>query len=346
MRIFIDGKDNLGWSLDNDRKNIQHSLQRLNVSEVKWWEFPTIIHNICWNSLLDYKKFYLRFKENILVTASNFVDLDTEKYSLRREFERVNTFAKGWIVPSSKQKKIFESHAVRAYYQPFYIDLHLFTPLRDHVPREELLKKLGIPADILKDKVIIGSFQRDTEGADLRKPKWQKGPELLIEALRELPKERFLVLLAGPRRHYVIQACRKYAIPYYYLGQETSEDDIRLNMISVQNMPYLYAITDLYLVTSVSEGGPKAILEATATKTCIFSTDVGLAGDFLEQRNIFRTSQDYTRAVYEFVTQFDFHQESIQHDIHQQYLTCTQTLQETAMDQRLLNIYTDLLSAK
>jgi len=37
----------------------------------------------------------------------------------------------------------------------------------------------------------------------------------------------------------------------------------------------------MYLITSRSEGGPKAVLEASLARTIICSTDVGLARDFL-----------------------------------------------------------------
>ena len=346
MKILINGKDNLGWSVDMDRKNIQNSLKRLKIQETEFWLTADIIHNVWWNTLLNPKAFHLKLKRNILATTSNFINLENENYDLRNEFERARKIAKAWIVPSTKQKKIFDLYSIRSYYLPFYLDLSVFKPLRDKISRAELSARFQINSEIIKNRVIIGSFQRDTLGSELNKPKWQKGPELLIELLKELPKDKFVLLLAGPRRHYVIKECKKYGIPYYYIGNATYEDDIELNSLSIEKMPYLYNLTDIYLVTSVSEGGPKAILEATSTKTFIFSTNVGLANDFLEKHNIFSSEEEYKKSVTELVNQFQLFKERIQRDIEQQYKTSIETLSYSSMDKQLLNIYTNILSKK
>lgn len=343
MEIFLDGNDS-GWHMAVERLNIRQSLQRLGIQEAQSWYKADIVHNIWWNSFLHPKKFPLRFKKHILVTASNFVNLDDDAYVLQKQFQKVRKLASAWIVPSTKQKAIFDAHGLWAYYQPFYLDLSLFKPPDATVRREALLEKFQIPLERIKNKVIIGSFQRDSLGSDLYKPKWQKGPELLIELLKELPRDTFLLLLAGPRRHYVIRECQKYDIPYYYVGQETTEDDIYVNSLSIDDMPVLYYLTDIYLVTSASEGGPKAILEATAMKTFIFSTDVGLASDFLEEDNVFDRKEDYKRALSKLVKNFAHSDERMQQQIRQQHLRSMGTLCYEAMDKRLSAIYSDLLA--
>ena len=99
-------------------------------------------------------------------------------------------------------------------------------------------------------------------------------------------------MLAGPRRHYVINQCKKNNIPYIFIGNEDlinkNKDDIIENNLSLKKINLLYNLIDIYLVTSKSEGGPKAILEAAATKTLIFSTDVGLASDILHPSLIYK----------------------------------------------------------
>ena len=53
-------------------------------------------------------------------------------------------------------------------------------------------------------------------------------------------------------------------------------------------------MVDIYIVASKAEGGPKAILEASMTKTLIVSTNVGLASDILHGDLIYdenRTSE-------------------------------------------------------
>ena len=54
-----------------------------------------------------------------------------------------------------------------------------------------------------------------------------------------------------------------------------------MNTVDKKNMNKLYNLSDLYVVSSRSEGGPKAVLEAAFAGTMILSTGVGLAPDFL-----------------------------------------------------------------
>ena len=48
----------------------------------------------------------------------------------------------------------------------------------------------------------------------------------------------------------------------------------------------MYAACDLYVVSSRYEGGPQAIIEASAMKIPIISTDVGIASSILSGRCI------------------------------------------------------------
>jgi glycosyltransferase involved in cell wall biosynthesis len=166
--------------------------------------------------------------------------------------------------------------------------------------RKEISTLLGIDFELVKDKFLFGSFQRDTLGADLKTPKWQKNPELLIEILSLLPKKnRWLLILTGPRRHYIINECEKRGIPYYYYGRKPAPgvDDIGINTLDHERMALFYNLIDCYLVTSKSEGGPKAILEASFCNTLIFSTDVGLAPDILDSRCIYNTIDRVTSSL-------------------------------------------------
>ena len=54
--------------------------------------------------------------------------------------------------------------------------------------------KYGLPLDAY----IIGSFQRDTEGSDLKSPKLIKGPDRLIQIIESKNKEfnKVIILLS------------------------------------------------------------------------------------------------------------------------------------------------------
>ena len=346
MRIFVDGRDNCGWHMDEERRNIKNTLKRLGIKETKSIFWASIVHNIWWNNLLVGKKESIKKKKHILVTSSNYVNLDNENYELQAEFELINGIAEAWVSPSTKQKDIFERHGVKAYYQPFYLDLDLFRPINEEYSRAELLKRYDIPEQAVEGRIIIGSYQRDSLGSDLSQPKWQKGPEILIELLKDLPKDKFILLLSGPRRHFVIKNCKKYDIPYYYIGEESEEDDLLQNTLKIEEMPYLYALADMYLVTSVSEGGPKAVMEATTTKTYILSTDVGLAGDFLNKENVFADKEKFKERVSDIINNYDSRKEAINTEIEEQYKRAYGILNLDAMDNRLLDIYYDVLGKK
>ncbi len=343
MKIYIDGADNLGWHVDVERQHLKEALTRLGVIEEPSALGADIIHNVWWDSFIcnrtRFERCVLQFKKNVLLTASNFIDLDDPLYDRRSLFKRINKYKRAWIVPSLKQKKVLERHNILCFYQPFYLDLSLFHPLRDEKRKDELAHELGIPREIYRDKVIIGSFQRDSDGKCLTQPKWQKDPDLMLAILKDLPRKAFVLLLAGPRRHYVLKKCKEYNISYWYIGTEKEEDDLNDNALDISLMPKLYAFIDLYVVTSRSEGGPKAILEATATKTLLMSTDVGLAADFLHPGNVFRKREEYIKAVHDFVMrkgQGDVYKMQVD----EQYKTCKNLLDQNAMDHRLLNIYT------
>lgn len=350
MRIYIDGADNIGWSIDADRRNIKNSFSSIGVQETKSILSADIIHNIWWNNLLRGKfgkySWYFRLRKNLLVTASNFIVPELTDYSLNAEFQKIKKIASGWICPSRKQKKILEKQDLKCYYQPFNLDLELFQPSQTK-NRESILSAYNLPPEIFKNKVVIGSFQRDSLGTDLRLPKWQKGPEILIELLRDLPKDKFILLLAGPRRHYVTNKCKEYNIPYCYIGKETVDDDLLKNARQLKEMPSLYSLLDVYLVTSRSESGPKAILECASTKTFVLSTAVGLAADFLEKEYVFEDIIKMRKALYQLIIgNGSINSEKISESVERQYKNVMSNLDNEAMNKRLMHIYNDLIGSR
>jgi glycosyltransferase involved in cell wall biosynthesis len=347
MRVYIDGAENTGWHVDVERKHIENALSRMGIHLAQNPLKADVIHNIWWSAFLlnrtRWERVRLYFKKkNVLMTASSYLHLDDPHYARQELFKHINKYTFAWIAPSLKQQRLFRHFNIPCYYLPFYLDLELFTPNAASTRRRDIGQRFGIPESVYKDKVIIGSFQRDSDGHDLSRPKWAKGPELLIELLKDLPKHAFVLLLAGPRRHYVIKKCKEYRIPYWYIGTETDIDDIRENAVNVQEMPKLYTFVDLYLVTANSEGGPKAVMEAAATKTNIFSTDVGLAADILNAANVFRDNRAYKKAVYDFVMLG--HARNNNDIVDEQHKTCIKLLNQKFMDKRLKEIYAAVVS--
>lgn len=265
MSIYINkAKEN--WIVDRFRKEF-YSHTKLETSksifqsETVWimapWTWKKLNQKqlskknvICTIHHIDFEKFkdedYLNFKE-----LESYVD-------------RFHTISKISYEDLSKLTKKDISII------PFWINQNNFYKIDN---KEKIKNKFGLP----KDKYLIGSFQRDTEGKDLKSPKLIKGPDIFIEYILKL-KDRIPnlhVVLTGKRRQYVISELKSHNITYSYF-----------EMASIKDLNELYNILNLYIVSSRVEGGPQAILECAATKTPIISNNVGVAKTILSSESI------------------------------------------------------------
>lgn len=290
-KVFIHGRDNVNWSIDSDRKHLENFLDELNIQRTRFFILANIVHSVWWNALLSYKSIPLLYKK-LIATATNYIELTN------RGFNKIKKHIDLWIAPNKKQLELFKDNDIPVVYQPFYVDEQTFYYLNKS--KEELCHLLNLDYEVIKRKFLMGSFQRDSLGSDLSKPKWQKNPELFLDILEELPhKDKWLLVLAGPRRHYLITQCKKRNIPYYYYGKMPSglTDDISINTLNKEKMNLLYNLIDLYIISSKSEGGPKAVLEAAWCKTMVISTDVGLAPDVLDSLCMYETKNDAVKFI-------------------------------------------------
>lgn len=149
---------------------------------------------------------------------------------------------------------------------PYWANQHLWhtTDSKSNLRRKYNLRQ---------DAYIVGSFQRDTEGSDLKSPKLEKGPDLLADFLIERGKEvgdAFHVLLAGWRRQYIVGRLKAANVPFTYAERPSQ---------SVVND--LYQTLDLYAVTSREEGGPQALIECGLLDVPVISRPVGIAEQVL-----------------------------------------------------------------
>jgi len=173
----------------------------------------------------------------------------------------LNKLTDYWHVPAERSRQQLTSLLTKPIISlPYWVDTKQFFPLSSS-EKQRLHEKYSIP----KSKIIIGSFQRDTE-ADLVSPKLEKGPDIFCDCLEQLDRNSIFILLSGVRRNYVEQRFKKAGIAFLNVGT-----------VPFNELNNLYNILDYYLIMSRIEGGPQAILEAMATKTKIFSTDVGIS---------------------------------------------------------------------
>lgn len=154
------------------------------------------------------------------------------------------------------------------------------------------MKDLRKKYNLSINKFIVGSFQRDTEGAGISVgiylPKLEKGPDLFVKAIQSLKEthgNNIHVLLAGWRRQYIIQELKNLNIDYSYfeLPEQTMINE-------------LYQVLDLYLVTARHEGGPQSLIECGLCGVPVISTPVGIAEQVLPKSAIMLNNEVSTAA--------------------------------------------------
>ncbi len=151
---------------------------------------------------------------------------------------------------------------------PIGVDITCFRPTTVE-RRERLRNDLGIPGDA----VCIGSFQKDGNGwSEGLEPKLIKGPDIFVEAVTRLSKKyKIHCLLTGPARGYVKKRLEAEGVPYTH--------HFLKNYFEIVDF---YNCTDICLVTSREEGGPKALMESMATGVPLISTRMGMAPDIIK----------------------------------------------------------------
>jgi glycosyltransferase involved in cell wall biosynthesis len=225
-----------------------------------------LLSDWCWNKIpRDY------LEKKLVVCSVHHIVPEKFGDQQRQDFLERDRFVDLYHVPCNITRNQISSLTQKPIFvQPFWINSNLWFPIED---KQALRQKYGIK----QGEFIVGSFQRDTEGSDLISPKLEKGPDIfcdiVIDAHRRDPG--ITVLLAGWRRHYVINRLREARVPYRYA---------ELPNYAVLNE--MYNLLDMYIVSSRYEGGPQAVLECALTRTPIISTPVGIAPEVLNTQDI------------------------------------------------------------
>lgn len=215
---------------------------------------------------------YFLINKKVVVTVHHVVP---EKFN-KEDFIQRDVYVQKYHVPCKKTYDFISKYTNKPIeIIGYWLNKELWNPINSKLSRKEL----GIP----ENKYIVGSFQRDTEGHDLKTPKLEKGPDLFIECVKNIKKQRdnLCVLLGGWRRQYVIKRLEEENINYIYKKLAPREE-----------LKKMYATCDLYVVSSRCEGGPQAIIEASGMKVPIISTDVGIASSILSENCVFEVDQE------------------------------------------------------
>ena len=245
---------------------IDHSTKNIYECDVIW-----LLAGWCWNHIpIDLLK-----SKKVIVTEHHIVP---EKFTQQKfdNFKTRDQFVDCYHVPNSKTESFLKQLTNKKIEViSYWLNDKLWTPIDKRIARKKL--------NLSDSKFYVGSFQRDTEGTDLKTPKLEKGPDLFCDYLRNKDKMNNLhVLLGGWRRQYVEKRLNDENINYS-LFEKADIDTLKL----------LYAACDLYIVSSRYEGGPQSIIEAAAMKIPIISTDVGIASNVLSKDCIVKIAHDY-----------------------------------------------------
>ena len=274
MKIFpLPPKEN--WICDRFVEEWKESFPLNYTDDPVSADLVWLIADWCWNHLpID-----ILTNKKVCATVHHIVPEKFGKKELN-EFIYRDQFINAYHVPN-KITKHFVSQLTKKRIKiiPYWLNKKVWKPLS----KKEARKKLKISE---KD-YVIGSFQRDTEGHDLKSPKLEKGPDLFCNyiiknRLKIEKKGKINVLLGAWRRQYVIKRLEEEGINYTFIEKA-----------SIETLKQMYAACDLYIVASRYEGGPQALLEAPAMKIPTISTNTGIAESVLSKNCIIDVKEEY-----------------------------------------------------
>lgn len=277
--VHFTSGEKIKWALDEDLRMAQESLG----DSVVPCSLPTarIVHSAWWPHVMSFGPAVLRDKHVVC-----FADNPPSFYLTQPRFVAAARRVDLWIARTREALAQFQILGLPAVSAPYCVDQTIFKPVTAHTGLRE---SLNIPAGAF----VIGNFHRDSEGNNLQGPKQQKGPDVLLEIARQLYQKlpRLVVLLAGPRRHYLKTQLEKEGIPFrLFTNVPVGEaDDYEANILSRAKLNELYQLLDVCVVSSRWEGGPHSLLEALFAGRPVISTPVGIARDILPEECLFRS---------------------------------------------------------
>jgi glycosyltransferase involved in cell wall biosynthesis len=288
-KVFLTGGDGIGWAVDEDLKLTKQAVEKF----VDLVDLPEseVVHAVWWWGLLPSTPESLIGKRVIC-----HVPGEPFRYFALPEHRRALSLVGRWITRTRQAALQLKGFGLESDVIPYLIDTETFRPLPKGDPSVTAFRdRWNLPTNAY----LIGSFQRDTEGSDLRSPKLVKGPDVLLEILLGLQRRGLNIhaVLAGPRRHWLIRKLQFHNVPFTYIGEVTEGEDLQINALSRPTLNILYNLIDLCVVSSRSEGGPHAVLEATAARCKIVSTPVGMAPEALDPSCIFTCPADASKIV-------------------------------------------------
>lgn len=269
MKVYLT-KINESWIVDKIRSEFYLSNPELTTDKLKDADIVWVIAPWLANKLKTKK-----FKNKKVLCSVYHLDETESSMEDIKNFKKFDQYVDLYHTISLKSKFQIEKYTNKPVIQiPLWVNSNDFYPIEN---KKELREKYELD----NNDYLVGSFQRDSLGSDLTKPKLIKGPDIFLDIVKNISyqNENLKVILAGKRRDYVIKNLLDLEIDFKYF-----------EMAPTETLNELYNILDIYIVSSRVEGGPQAIVESAITKTPIVSTDVGVASQVLSSKSLFDSS--------------------------------------------------------
>lgn len=269
LKVYLT-KINESWIVDKIRSEFYLSNPELTTDKLKDADIVWVIAPWLANKLKTKK-----FKNKKVLCSVYHLDETESSMEDIKNFKKFDQYVDLYHTISLKSKFQIEKYTNKPVIQiPLWVNSNDFYPIEN---KKELREKYELD----NNDYLVGSFQRDSLGSDLTKPKLIKGPDIFLDIVKNISyqNENLKVILAGKRRDYVIKNLLDLEIDFKYF-----------EMAPTETLNELYNILDIYIVSSRVEGGPQAIVESAITKTPIVSTDVGVASQVLSSKSLFDSS--------------------------------------------------------
>lgn len=279
--VCLAGGQFIAWALDEDLHWVKRSLE----GRCQWDALPAarIVH-AAWPAAVNAIPGGALRGKTVICQADN----PPAFYLGIEDFVKAAARVDLWIARTNEACEQFQILGLPVARAPYCVDAAVFRPLPE---REQIRASLGIQ----KDAFVIGNFHRDSEGADLTKPKKQKGADVFFEIAKQLNGRipNLVVLLAGPRRHWLLRALRTADVNVVFAGKEPGEeDDYEQNIQTRKKLNELYQALNVCVISSRWEGGPYSVLEALSAGVPVISSPVGTSRDVLPMECLFESAQE------------------------------------------------------
>jgi len=208
-----------------------------------------------------------------------------------QEFQAYNTFTNVYHVPNDQTAVNISSFAQGKQVRKI---IYWSNPERWKILPVDKVNVEGSLGFDPENRVLLASFQRDTEGDSIGpgcepKPKLEKGPDIYVDILRRFKDHEALPFVPGWRRNYI---CNELRHTHKVVSSQKLHNDSMNLMYNIVRKANGY-----YLVTSRYEGGPQAIFEAALNRVRILSTDVGMAKDVLHPDCICKDPAEFEHKI-------------------------------------------------